>query len=129
MDHHTTYRHLREKMKRLLHHIEAKTGTTYGACMVDGQPCTLTTQDQCPAPPTGTWTEGVECQAMLPPGDPNAVIRASHELVGRMRDLLKRVHAVRSYEFEAGGRTYHLDLTADEFEALEGAGKATVTAP
>jgi hypothetical protein len=131
MDHHTAYRNLREKMKRLLLHVNAKTGTTYGACMVDGQPCALTTHDQC----SGTWTEGVECQETHAPADPNVAVRASHEMVGRMRKLLERVHAasgnahVRSCKFEVGGQTYHLDLTADEFEALEGAGKATATAP
>jgi hypothetical protein len=136
MDDQTTYRTLREKMERLLKYVNTATGTTYGACQVDGSPCRVTPRGQCPA--GGTWTEGVECQNFLPPIEPDERARASQELVGRMQDLLVRVHAgsanaqVRSYEFEAGGQTYCLELTPDEFEVLQGVatpGETAVAAP
>jgi hypothetical protein len=118
MDDKTAYLELRVKMENLLAYINNAQAKPWGACFANGT-CTMTILDNC----RGAWHEGVECLVM---GGGLDYALASQELLERMRGLLAQVHAksgeagVRPCTFEAGGRTYSLEMTPQECEAVEG---------
>jgi hypothetical protein len=117
MDDKTAYLDLRLKMEKLLVCINGATGRDYGACFEDNT-CTMTLQTDC----HGTWLRGVEC---IEKGDDPDYARESQELVERMGRLLQSVHAssgevVRPCSFEAGGKTYWLEMTLAECAVVGG---------
>jgi hypothetical protein len=117
MDDKTVYLELREKMEALLAYINTSQERPWGACFANGT-CTMTTLDNC----RGAWHQGVECLVM---GGGLDYALFSQELLERMRGLLEQVHAKSAAEvspctFEAGGRTYTLEMTPQECEVVEG---------
>jgi hypothetical protein len=118
MDDQTAYVELRTKMEKLLAYINASQPLPIGACFANGE-CTMTTQDDC----TGRWFNGVEC---LVEGKGDDTARAAQELLGRIKRLLEYIHAqsgatgVKPCAFEAGGKTYSLEMTPQECAAVGG---------
>src|SRR4051812_13629691 len=120
MDAKPVYPELLLKMEDLLEFINTAAETPYGTCMFKGEPCKMTTKDECRSPkiwdPTAKCLLGPHCDDSL----------ASRELVERMGRLLERVHAeagetqVGSYRFEAGGKTFCLEMTPQESEVVGG---------
>jgi hypothetical protein len=120
MDDRTVYLEVRQKMKDLLAHINARAATPFGACFEDGT-CRMTTAENC----HGRFFGGVEC---LVEGDDDDTARAAEGIVDRMGQLLKYIHAesnasdVHTCTLDAGGQTFSLEMTPQECEVVGGVG-------
>ena len=118
MDDKTVYLELRDKMEALLAYINSGQERPWGACFANGT-CTMTTLDNC----KGAWHQGVEC---LVKGGSLDYGWFSQELLERMRKLLEQVHAesgatgVSPCTFQAGDKTFTLDMTPQECEVVDG---------
>jgi hypothetical protein len=122
MDAKAAYLKLQQKMTILLEYLNVglPDEERWGACFVEGQPCRITTPDDC----EGEWQEGVQCPEAKRPGGPDQVGQASNieteeALLQRMQDLLDRIHTGRC-SFLSGGKTFTLNTTQKECQILRG---------